>query len=123
MVWPPSGARRSAGWWRELEQLVTRNARCEEAMRRAIELMGDSEPRGRRTWLRDDLYEELRPVAECQVTFVDTNVLAYAHDRSEARKQPVARGRLEALWHSRPDAHGGGAGAAIGGPPEEAGGR
>jgi predicted nucleic acid-binding protein len=35
------------------------------------------------------------------VTFVDANVLAYAHDRSETRKQPVARARLEALWHSR----------------------
>jgi hypothetical protein len=59
MVWPPSGARRSAGWWaRELKQLVARNARYEEAMRRAIELMGDSEPRGGRTWRRDDLYEE-----------------------------------------------------------------
>jgi len=43
---------------RELEQLVARNARYEEAMRRAIELMGDSEPRGGRTWRRDDLYEE-----------------------------------------------------------------
>jgi hypothetical protein len=43
---------------RELEQLVTRNARYEEAMRRAIELMADAEPRGGRTWRRDDLYEE-----------------------------------------------------------------
>ena len=40
-------------------------------------------------------------MVERQVTFVDTNVLAYAHDRSETRKQPVARARLEALWHSR----------------------
>ena len=38
-------------------------------------------------------------MAERQVSFVDTNVLAYAHDRSETRKQPVARARLEALWH------------------------
>ena len=30
-------------------------------------------------------------MAERQVTFVDTGVLAYAHDRSETRKQPVAR--------------------------------
>jgi predicted nucleic acid-binding protein len=37
-------------------------------------------------------------VAERQVTFVAPNVLAYAHDRSETRKQPVARARLEALW-------------------------
>jgi hypothetical protein len=43
---------------RELEQLVARNARYEEAMRRAIELMVDSEPRGGRTWRRNDLYEE-----------------------------------------------------------------
>jgi hypothetical protein len=43
---------------RELEQLVTRNARYEEAMRRAIELMANSEPRGGRAWRRDDLYEE-----------------------------------------------------------------
>jgi predicted nucleic acid-binding protein len=40
-------------------------------------------------------------VAERPVTFVDTSVLAYAHDRSEPRRQPVARARLEALWHSR----------------------
>jgi hypothetical protein len=43
---------------RELEQLVARNARYEEAMRRAIELIRDSEPRGGRTRRRDDLYEE-----------------------------------------------------------------
>jgi predicted nucleic acid-binding protein len=40
-------------------------------------------------------------VAERQVTFVDTNVLAYAHDRSETRKQPVAQARLEELWRER----------------------
>ncbi|HET7678069.1 MAG TPA: PIN domain-containing protein [Candidatus Limnocylindrales bacterium] len=33
-------------------------------------------------------------------TFVDTNVLAYAHDTSERTRQPVARARLEALWAS-----------------------
>jgi Family of unknown function (DUF6364) len=43
---------------RELEQLVARNARYEEAMRRAFELMTESVPRGGRTWRRDDLYEE-----------------------------------------------------------------
>ena len=40
-------------------------------------------------------------MAERQVTFVDTNILAYAHDRSETRRQPVAQARLEALWQSR----------------------
>jgi predicted nucleic acid-binding protein len=40
-------------------------------------------------------------VAERQVTFVDTNVLAYAHDRSETRKQAVAQARLEELWRER----------------------
>jgi predicted nucleic acid-binding protein len=35
------------------------------------------------------------------VTFVDTNVLAYAHDRSESTKQPVAQALLQDLWRSR----------------------
>jgi predicted nucleic acid-binding protein len=40
-------------------------------------------------------------VVDAPLTFVDTNVLAYAHDRSEAAKQPVARALLEALWRDR----------------------
>jgi predicted nucleic acid-binding protein len=35
------------------------------------------------------------------VTFVDTNVLAYAHDPSELRKQPVAEALLRELWRQR----------------------
>lgn len=31
-------------------------------------------------------------------TFVDTNVLAYAHDSSEAVRQPVAAELLQSLW-------------------------
>ena len=34
-------------------------------------------------------------------TFVDTNVLLYAHDASETEKQPIARALLEALWADR----------------------
>jgi predicted nucleic acid-binding protein len=34
-------------------------------------------------------------------TFVDTNILVYAHDTSEAVKHDIARGRLEALWAER----------------------
>ncbi len=34
-------------------------------------------------------------------TFIDTNVLAYAHDRSEPPKQLVAQDLLDALWRSR----------------------
>ena len=34
------------------------------------------------------------------VTFVDTNILVYAHDRSEPRKQPLAHALLEGLWDS-----------------------
>jgi predicted nucleic acid-binding protein len=34
-------------------------------------------------------------------TFVDTNILVYAHDASELRKQPIARARLEELWATR----------------------
>lgn len=34
-------------------------------------------------------------------TFVDTNVLLYAHDTSETEKQPVARALLEELWADR----------------------
>jgi predicted nucleic acid-binding protein len=34
-------------------------------------------------------------------TFVDTNVLLYAHDASESVKQPIARALLEELWADR----------------------
>lgn len=34
-------------------------------------------------------------------TFVDTNVLVYAHDRSETLKRPVAQALLNELWTSR----------------------
>lgn len=34
-------------------------------------------------------------------TFVDSNVLLYAHDASEAEKQPIARALLEELWADR----------------------
>jgi predicted nucleic acid-binding protein len=40
-------------------------------------------------------------VAERQVAFVDTNVLAYAYDRSETGKQPVAQAQLSMLWRNR----------------------
>jgi predicted nucleic acid-binding protein len=32
------------------------------------------------------------------LTFVDTNVLLYAHDRSEGRKHALAKALLEELW-------------------------
>ncbi|MES2211068.1 MAG: PIN domain-containing protein [Chloroflexota bacterium] len=34
-------------------------------------------------------------------TFVDTNVLVYAHDAGDPLKQPVARALLEGLWADR----------------------
>jgi predicted nucleic acid-binding protein len=34
-------------------------------------------------------------------TFVDTNVLVYAHDASETVKQPIARAALDRLWDAR----------------------
>ena len=34
-------------------------------------------------------------------TFVDTNVLAYAFDRTDADKQAIASAQLEALWFDR----------------------
>jgi predicted nucleic acid-binding protein len=40
-------------------------------------------------------------MAERRVTFVDTNVLAYAYDPSETDKQPVAKAYLRALWRAR----------------------
>jgi hypothetical protein len=43
---------------RELEQLVARDARYEEARRRAIELIAESVPRGGRTWRRDELHDD-----------------------------------------------------------------
>ncbi len=36
-----------------------------------------------------------------ELSFVDSNVLVYAHDRSEVRKQPVAQALLEELWANR----------------------
>lgn len=41
------------------------------------------------------------PVAE-RGTFVDTNVLLYAHDASEAEKQPIARALVDGLWPIAP---------------------
>lgn len=40
-------------------------------------------------------------MAETGITFVDTNVLVYAHDRSETRRQPLAEALLEDLWARR----------------------
>ena len=37
-------------------------------------------------------------MATSRLTFVDTNVLVYAHDRSEKARQPIARALLEELW-------------------------
>ena len=34
-------------------------------------------------------------------TFVDTNVLVYAHDQSESLRQPLAEAALTQLWDSR----------------------
>lgn len=34
-------------------------------------------------------------------TFVDTNVLAYAHDASDALRQPIAAQLLDDLWRTR----------------------
>jgi hypothetical protein len=42
---------------RELDELVERDARYEEAWRRAAELMGRAVPRGGRAWRRDELHE------------------------------------------------------------------
>jgi predicted nucleic acid-binding protein len=36
-----------------------------------------------------------------EITFVDTNILLYAHDRTAGRKQEVARGLVADLWGSR----------------------
>ncbi len=43
---------------RELDALVGREARYEDARQRAIELMAAARSRGGRTWTRDDLYAE-----------------------------------------------------------------
>jgi hypothetical protein len=42
---------------RELEELVAKDARYEQARQRAVEIMAASIPRGGRTWRRDQLYE------------------------------------------------------------------
>jgi predicted nucleic acid-binding protein len=40
-------------------------------------------------------------MATGDLTFVDSNVLVYAHDPSESRKQPLAEALLGELWASR----------------------
>jgi predicted nucleic acid-binding protein len=35
------------------------------------------------------------------LTFVDTDILVYARDRSKTHKQPLAQALLERLWASR----------------------
>ena len=40
-------------------------------------------------------------MADDRLAFVDTNVLVYAHDRSETRKQPIAQALLDVLWRTR----------------------
>jgi predicted nucleic acid-binding protein len=40
-------------------------------------------------------------MADDRVTLVDTNVLVYAHDRSETRKQHIAQALLDVLWRTR----------------------
>jgi predicted nucleic acid-binding protein len=34
-------------------------------------------------------------------TFVDTNVLAYAHDAADQRRQPIAAAVIDGLWRAR----------------------
>jgi hypothetical protein len=46
---------------RELELLVARDARYEQARRRAVELMAQSVAHGAPTWRREDLYEDEGP--------------------------------------------------------------
>ena len=38
---------------------------------------------------------------DAETTFVDTNILVYAHDATESEKQPIARALLEELWADR----------------------
>ncbi len=40
-------------------------------------------------------------MASAEVTFVDTNVLVYAHDRADTRRQALAQALLEDLWARR----------------------
>ena len=43
---------------RELNELVAREGRLEDARRRAVELMAAAKPGGGRIWARDDIYAE-----------------------------------------------------------------
>jgi predicted nucleic acid-binding protein len=88
---------------RELERLVARSARYEEAMRRAIEFMEESEPRGGRSWRREDLVATRRsrapmrrttarrivtPYAEWPVVRVDVALLHAASELEERHTLP-----------------------------------
>jgi predicted transcriptional regulator len=43
---------------RELDALVAREERYEDAQRRAGELMANAQPRGGRSWKRDEIYAD-----------------------------------------------------------------
>ncbi len=43
---------------RELDALVAKEDRYEDARRRAVESMAAAKPRGGRSWTRDDIYAE-----------------------------------------------------------------
>lgn len=39
-------------------------------------------------------------IPDAGLVFVDTNILAYAHDASEKEKQPIAKALVDELWES-----------------------
>lgn len=58
MVAAKHGTSVSALVARELDELVEREDRYEDARRRAIKLMAAARPRGTRGWTRNDIYAE-----------------------------------------------------------------
>lgn len=75
----------------ELERLVADDDRYEDAHRRAQRALAGAMPRGGDGGLR--------PLTV--LVFVDTNVLAYAHDSSDPRRHAIASSILEELSRTR----------------------
>ena len=93
-------ARRSTSVSRLVADEIDRLVREDEAYEQArVEALGELDPR--RTWEAGATCRHAVMCMTAEHTFVDTNVLLHAHDRSAGHKHDAARDLLVRLWGSR----------------------